>query len=210
MDFYVLRWVIFIKFFFQQKICRNPSIITTNYSKGNLLIVPLRGKGDIGILNKQGCIKKIFSTKKPTFYGEFNQIGELVVIHMISNENLLSKNHIYGTTGLINIYDRNSMEVTKSFQNATLHHDIAIQNSKFIFALSWSVKNYNTRNKTIKIVDDSIIQINLNDRKIINRWTLSDYLSVSEGLDYSLPQGEDRLYNIFHANFYRLHTKKSY
>ena len=185
---------------FSKKRCYKPVVVQNGYSEGDLLIVPFLGKGDIGILNKKGCIKKILSTKQNTAYGEFNKDGDIIIIHKVSSNNMLYKNHVFGSTGLIKTYDRQSMRVKHSFQDETLHHDIAIQDSKYIFALSWFVKSYNLKNRTVKIVEDSAIQINLKDKKIINRWNFSDYLSIPEGLDYVSAKGEEKLYNLFHSN----------
>ena len=195
-------FIIYISITLSYKKCYNPVVIQNGYSKGDLLIVPLIGRGDIAILNKKGCVTKKLSTSKNTFYGEFNKDGDIVLIHIHKNlnNNTLSKNQIYGSTGLINIYDRHSMKIKNFYQDDTLHHDIAIQDSNNLFALSWFVKDYNTKNGTVKIVEDSAVQINLQDQKIVNRWTFSNYLSVSAGLDYVSANGEDKLYDLFHAN----------
>ena len=195
-------FIIYISITLSSKKCYSPIVIQNGYSEGDLLIVPLIGRGDIAVLNKKGCVTKQLSTQKNTFYGEFNKEGDIVLIHIHkpSNNNTLRKNHVYGSTGLINIYDRHSMEIKNFYQDDTLHHDIAIQDSNNLFALSWFVKEYNTKNGTVKIVEDSAVQINLQDQKIVNRWTFSNYLSVSEGLDYVSAKGEDKLYNLFHAN----------
>ena len=179
---------------------RNPVVDKSGYSQGRILIVPLYGKGDIGLLNKKGYYEKVWSTKKTTFYGEL--IGNKNLIVHISKENDIFntsiKRPILSGTGLIAIYnDKGIMET--SFEDQSLHHDIAIKTPSRIFALSRHFRNIQHKGKTIKIVDDSVVEIDLKLKKIIERYPLLNYFSIPDKLPKPNQFFQGSV-NIFHTN----------
>lgn len=182
------------------KLIRNPVIDKDSYSQGSILIVPLNGSGDIGLLNKRGYFEKIWSTDKITFYAELMENNKILVVHAIKDIFNASSEEIIlpGRTGLIAVYnDKGAIEL--SFKDETLHHDIAIKSQYRVFALSHQIRSVQHKKKNIKILDDSIVEIDLKLNKIINRYTLLNYFSLPDKLPkpYKFLQNS---HNIFHAN----------
>ena len=207
--FYTLFFIIFLTSChtlpFHSVPKRNP-IVKNNYSNGRILIVPLIGKGDIGLYNKKGYFEKIWKTNKPTFYGELYGT-DLFVVHIHKEhigKKLIIDNYIVpetpfsiaGSTGEIAIYNYKG-ELKTVFEDTSLHHDIAIKNSTRIFALSWEVKTITHNRKSFIFVDESIIEIDLTNLNIVRRIKLSDYFSTRDHLRAKDPR---RLNGIFHAN----------
>ena len=182
-----------------QHICLtpNPIIDKDGYSQGHILIVPMGGMGDIGLYNKKGYFEKIWSTSDTTMYGELIGADEILVVH--KNKNFLDDvSYLHTNTGLIAIYNSNGIMQT-SFEDISLHHDIAIKNPRRIFALSLKIKNVKHKNKTVRIVDDSIVEIDLKTKTIVKKLTLSDYFPVPD----QLPKPKQLYRNsidLFHAN----------
>lgn len=170
----------------------NPVLDTKKYSKGYILIVPMMGAGDIGLYNKKGYFEKILSTKKKTFYGELFGKNKFLVIHDTPSP------YKY-TTGLIVIYNEKG-GVEASYKDPTLHHDVAIKNSEKgrIYALSKKFKEIMHKQKKIKIVDDSIIEVDLYSSKIVKRLWLSEILPIPDELQkYRKINSAE---NLFHAD----------
>ena len=84
---------------------------------------------------------------------------------------------IIGTTGLIGIYNAKGRLKT-FFKNVNLHHDISIKTSNRIFALSWKTKKIIVDDQPVVVVYDSVIEIDLKQRKIVNKWPLVDYFPI--------------------------------
>ena len=167
---------------------RNPVIVQNSYTKGRILIVPLLGNGSIGLYNKKGYFEKIWDLNKPTFYGEL--MGDkILVVH--SNRKLRGKSitdldkipkgpfRMSGTTGIIAIYNYNG-KLQHIFEDVSLHHDISVKNQKKIFALSWKVKTFFHKGVPFKVVDDSILEIDIKNSKIEKRLPLSDYFPIDK------------------------------
>lgn len=222
----IILYLLFVKCSSFQKFHKNfrdPVIIKDGYSKGKLLIAPIVGNGDIGILNKNGLVERILSTKKIVHSVKLNKsncvalkkstwflrrcVPELVVSHKTSNDKimLLRKKGILGMTGLISVYDINSLKLKKSFEDPSLHHDMDSMDSRFIFALSWKIKQIKYRNENINILDDSIVKIDLEHKKIVNRYHFSDYLPIDDALEsiynsQEYRKNKEKVYDIWHSN----------
>ena len=190
---------------------RNPVILQNKYSKGKILIVPLNGKGSIGLYNKKGYFEKVWTLKLPTFYGELMGGNKILVVHMnkifkkkkgISDLYKIPEKPFYmlGSTGIISIYDYNG-KLQSSFEDISLHHDISVKNQQKIFALSWEVKPFLYKKKSFMVVEDSIIEIDIKHSKVIKKLPLSNYFPIDKYLNISkkYPQ-ESRLNDIFHTN----------
>ena len=159
---------------------RNPIIDGNAYSQGYILIVPLMGNGKIGLYNKRGYFEKIWSTQPRTIYAELIDKNKILVVH--KNKNYLNDpSFLHINTGLIAVYNHEGLMET-SYEDISLHHDISIKNPSRIFALSIIFRNMKHKNKTVKIVDDSIIEIDLNTKKIVKRLILSDYFPLPDVL----------------------------
>lgn len=189
---------------------RNPIIIKEGYSKGSILITPLMGKGDIGLYNKNGYLEKVWRTKKPTFYAELNN-NKLFVIHThniqdtspgLRDLDKIPKSPFYvlGSSGIISVYDYNG-QLETSYENLSLHHDIAIKNPSRIFALFWEMKPYLYNGESFMIMDDFVVEIDLSSREIINKIPLAKYFPIKDYLKSSKKYPvKNRLNDIFHSN----------
>ena len=176
---------------------RNPVIDENSYSRGYILIVPFLGNGTIGLYNKKGYFEKMWSVQPRTIYGELIGKNKFLVVH--KNEKYFDDpSFLHTNTGLIAIYNDEG-RVENSYEDISLHHDIAIKSPSRIFALSMIFRNMKYKNGTIKIVDDSIIEIDLNTKKIVKKLILSDYFPLPN----NLPKFK-KLYkgsiDLFHAN----------
>ena len=170
---------------------RNPVLDKKNYSKGYILIVPMMGAGDIGLYNKKGYFEKIWSTKKRTFYGELIGKNKLLVIHSIPSP-------VKYSTGLIVVYNERG-DIEASYKDKSLHHDIAIKTPSRIYALSTMFKDIKHKQKKLKIVDDSIIEIDLYNSKIVKRWLLSEIFPLPDQLPKPL-ENYKKAIDLFHIN----------
>ena len=180
-------------------LARNPIVDKNNYSQGHILIVPLGGSGDFGLYNKKGYFEKIWSTQIPTFYGEMMDNNKVLLVHQKSS--FSDPSYLPGDTGLIAVYnDKGQLET--SFEDDALHHDIAIKNSSRIFAFSRYIKKIKHKQKNIKIVDNSIIEIDLDKQKIVNTIKLFDYFPFSDKLiqNRKTEINYNNSFNIFHPN----------
>ena len=181
-------------------VTRNPVVDENGYTQGHILIVPIRGSGDIGLLNKKGYFEKVWSTKKPTFYGELIDNNKILVVHITKNVFDAHSKGITmpGNTGLIAVYN-NKGDREVSFEDNTLHHDIAIKNSSRIFALSWQIKDVQHKGEMTKILSDSIVEIDLKSQKIVRRLTLLDYFDIPNELPKPHKFFRDSV-DLFHTN----------
>ena len=188
-------------FYPEHKLIRNPVIDKNGYSPGHILIVPLNGKGDIGLLNKTGYFEKIWSTNKTTFYGELMDNNKILVVHIIKdilNSSPTQEVILPGSTGLIAVYDdKGVMEF--SFEDETLHHDITIKTPTRIFALSQQIRHIQHKEKIIKIIDDSIVEIDLKLKKIIKSYPLLNYFPLPDKLPKAYKFYKNSI-GIFHTN----------
>ena len=179
---------------------RNPIIDKNAYTRGHILIVPYWGKGEIGLYNKRGYFEKIWSTQHTTLYGELIPRPEgysILVVH--KNKKFFHHPlYFYTNTGLIAIYNNNGVLET-SFEDVSLHHDIEVKTPSRIFALSRILKTMKHKNTTVRIVDDSIIEINLKTKKIVKRLILSDYFPLPDHLPEATADYKNSI-NLFHAN----------
>jgi len=176
----------------QQTLFRNPVIDKNGYSTGSVLIVPANGNGDIGLLNKKGYFEKLWSIGKPVFYGELFDNNKILLVHIVKNQTTLPTN-----TGLIAIYNERGYLET-SFEDASLHHDIAIKSYPKIFALSRRIQKIEHKGENIRIIDQSIIEIDLNKKKITKKIDLLDYFPLPDQLPKQILH--KNMFDIFHGN----------
>ena len=177
----------------QHFLTQNPVIDKQAYSSGRILIVPMGGKGDLGLYNKKGYFEKIWKTGRQTAYGELMGKDKLLLTHKLKKGNKLFPLN----TGLIAVYNfKGQMEA--SFEDPSLFHDIAIKRPFRILALSRGVKKIKRKGKTIRIVDESIVEIDLKQKEILKRIPLLDIFPIPNNLTPHLFQ--NNLFDLFHSN----------
>lgn len=195
---------------FDIALSRNPVIKGNSYTDGKILIVPYLGRA-AGLYNKKGYFEKIWTLNKPTFYGELMG-NNILIVHFhkrhfqgktITDLDAIPKKgpfHIIGSTGIIATYDYNG-KLKSNFEDTSLHHDISIKDQTRIFALSWQIKTFFYKKEPFVIAEDSIVEIDIKNSKIIKKLPLSDYFPIDKYFNMSkkYPQ-KDRLNNIFHTN----------
>ena len=178
----------------KKQLAINP-VLDKKYSKGYILVAPMMGVGDIGLYNKKGYFEKIWSTKKRIFYAELIGKNKLLVVHDIPLP-------LQYTTGLIVIYNvggGGGVSIEASYKGEFLHHDIAIKNPSRVYASSKIIKNIEYKQKKLKIVDDSIVEIDLYSSKIVKRFWLSEIFPLPDNL-LKYERRHKGAINLFHTN----------
>ena len=176
----------------QNILIRNPIVDKQAYSQGSILIVPVRGKGDVGLYNKKGYFEKVWKTGKQTAYGELMGKDKLLLVHRLKRE----KRPLLWNTDLIAVYNFKG-ELEYSFEDPSLYIDIAIKSPFRILALTGKIKKIKRKGKTIRIIDESIVEIDLKTKKIVKRIPLLDIFPLPNNIT---PFFWHNVYDLFHIN----------